>query len=202
MASTNHHTNAVGDGDGGLLSTVRAFQQGRRGEFDRLYAALWGPLVVRASRMGLGSDESEEIAQRTLVRVYRYAAAASFGRVQQFWAWVYTIARREVYKLWRKQRPEAVREEAAGLWGPEAADPATGPADAAAMAEAVRDARACTLDLEDSERAILLGVVSGGLTFRRAARTLGLTLGQFKHRYECALRKVRCGMRARGHDVA
>ena len=187
--------------DDELLAAVRAFQRGERGGFDRLYGRLWGPLAVRASRMGLDPHEAEEITQRTLVRVYLYAARASFQRPQQFWGWVYTIASRETYKLWRKRRPDVVCQEALEVWASAAADPSPSPAAAAASAEALADVEQCISTLEEEERMALLGVLVGGLTFRGAAKAHGLSLGQLKHRYERALRKVRDCMRAKGHDV-
>jgi RNA polymerase sigma factor (sigma-70 family) len=187
--------------DDDLLAAVRAFQRGQQGGFDPLYRQLWGPVALRASRMGLGPHEAEEIAQRTLVRVYLYAARASFDRPEQIWGWVYTIASREVYKLWRKKRPDVVAPEALEAWASVAADPSASPAAAAASAEAVADIRRCLAELDEADRMVILGVLVGGLTFRGAARAHGLSLGQFKHRYERTLRKVRQCMRAKGHDV-
>ena len=186
---------------GEVLAIARAFQRGERGSFDRLYERLWGPVALRASRMGLGAHEAEEIAQRTLVRVYLYAARASFDRPQQLWAWVYTIATREVYKLWRKRRPDVVAGEALEVWASMAADASPGPPDVAEADEALADVEQCVSALDEAGRMVLLGILVGGLTFRQAAKAHGLSLGQLKHRYEKALGKVREGMRAKGHDV-
>jgi RNA polymerase sigma factor (sigma-70 family) len=201
LASEGANAGPTRGRDEELLAAVRAFQRGERGGFDRLYRRLWGPVVLRASRMGLGYHEAEEIAQRTLVRVYLYAGRASFDGPQRLWGWVYTIASREIYKLWRKKRPDVVSEEALEVWATLAADASSDPAAAAASAEALADVEQCIAKLDEAERMIALGVLLGGLTFRGAAKAHGLSLGQFKHRYEKALGKVRDCMRARGHDV-
>ena len=184
-----------------LLSIVRAFQRGDRGSFDRLYERLWGPIALRASRMGLGRDECEETAQKVLVRVYLYASTASFDATAKVWAWVYAIATREVYKLWRKRRPESISPEALEAWAGKSTDPSDGPPAAAASAETIEHVQQCLSKLEPDERRALLGVLLGQLTFRQAAEEEDLRLGQFKHRYVKALDKVRRCMRVKGHDV-
>lgn len=199
---TSQDTDSESRGDEGLLSRVHAFQRGDASAFDPLYAALWGPVVVRARRMGLPPDQAEEIAQKTLVRVYLYAGRGSFGHVRQLWAWVYLIATREVYKHWRKKHPEALSQDVLETLAAEGPDPSPRPPEAAEQAEAFADLKACLSGLDEAERMLLLGVLAGGLTFRQAAREHGLSLGQFKHRYEKARARLRDAMRARGHDVA
>lgn len=201
MTSDEQRASRDGPCPGDLLAGVRAFQQGQQGSFERLYARLWPSVALRARRMGLDAHQAEEIAQRVLVRVYLYVGRARFDRPAQVWAWVYTIAAREVYKLWRKRRPDLVSDEVLEAWAAEAGDRSAGPAAAAASAEAVEHVQQCIADLDEARRMVLLGVLAGELTFRQAARAGGLTLGQFKHRYEKALAEVRDCMRAKGHDV-
>jgi RNA polymerase sigma factor (sigma-70 family) len=180
---------------------MHAFQAGRQESFQTLYAAFWPAAFLRASRMGLPPQEAEEVAQRTLVRVCLYARRASFGRPEQLWAWLYTIASREVYKLWRAKPAHVLSGQAWESWSANAADASPAPPAAAASAEAVEHVEECIARLPEAERAALLAVLVGGLTFRQAAAAHGLRLGQFKHRYEKALAKVRQCMRSKGHDV-
>jgi RNA polymerase sigma-70 factor (ECF subfamily) len=186
---------------GDLLSAMRAFQEGDRASFDGLYGQLAPASARRAARMGLDAEQAQEIAQKTLVRVFLYAARARFEHAEQVWAWLYAITTREVYKLWRQRRPEIVSQEAVEIALAGRADPAGTPAAAAAASEMIEHAGDCIGALDEAERMHLLGVLAAGLTFRQAARAHGLSLGQFKHRYERALRKVRDCLRAKGHDV-
>jgi len=180
---------------------VRAFQGGDVGAFDEIHRRLWGPVFRRASRMGLAHPEAEDIAQRTLVRVYLYASRASFAGPRRLWGWVFTIATREVYKLWGRRRPDVPAGEAIDAWAAAEADAAPGPDANAATTEALADVEACLAALDASQRRAVLSVLTAGMTFRSAAAALGLRLGQFKHRYERALEAVRDCMRGKGHDV-
>ncbi len=187
--------------DAELLDAMHQFQGGSDDAFETVYRRLWRPVAARVGRMGLRGDLVDELTQKALVRVYLYARKATFDSAGRLWGWVLTIATREVYKHWRKRRPDLAGEDALEAWSAEAAAPAETPADAAETAETDADARDCLGRLEDDARRKLAGVLVGGLTFRAAAAAEGLTLGQFKHRYEKALARVRDCMRAKGHDV-
>ena len=179
---------------------MRAFQQGDRASFDRLCQAAWGRLCARAVKLGLGREEAEDIAQKALVRTYLYAAKARFDSERELWAWLYRIATREVYKHWRRKRPELISEEGLELLQNQPTAAQDDPAAVAAGSEAVADAGDCVARLAPDERLSLLGPLLHGLTFRAAAALHGLSLGQFKHRYETALERVRECMKRKGHD--
>jgi len=183
------------------MELMKAFQQGRPSSFDSLYELIRTPAYHRAKRMGLGHDDAEEIAQKVLVRVYLYAGKAHFSSRQHIWAWIYTITAREVYKAWRKKRPEVVPNSADDLLFTSlpARDPA--PSEEAIGEELSQALSDCIGELSDTGRLYLLGPLQENLTFRQAAQLHGLTLGQFKHRYEKALRKVKDCLKAKGHDV-
>jgi len=187
--------------DADLLAAMQAFQRGDRAAFGRVYEALWPAVRRRASKMALGAEESEEIAQKVLVRVYLYAAQAGFDTKEHLWAWVYTIAGREIYKHWRQRRPQAFSQEALDFLLTQPTPSGDDPANRAADAEEVRDVGECIGRLEGAERLHLLGPLLQHLTFRQAAALHSLSLGQFKHRYEKALQKVRDCMKAKGHDL-
>ena len=67
--------------------------------------------------------------------------------------------------------------------------------------EIVADVGECIERLEESQRLCLLGPLAGELTFRQAAAIHNLSLGQFKHRYEKAIAKVRDCMKSKGHKI-
>ena len=181
---------------------MRAFQTGDQEAFNLICPPIWRAVYVRAGKMGLDPDESEDIAQKVLVRVYLYAPRAEFGSKGQLWSWIYTIASREIYKHWKRKRPEIVSEDVLEvLYHEQPTDPSHDPAVISAEDETLRDAGECIGRLEDAERLCLLGPLVGGLTFRQAAAVHGLSLGQLKHRYEKAMDKVRDCMRSKGHDI-
>ncbi len=174
---------------------------GDRAAFDVLYPTIWRRVYQRAAKMGLRGEECEDVAQKVLVRVYLYAARAEFDRKEKVWAWVYTIATREVYKHWKRKRPELVSEEGLNLLESQATGPSADPATHAVEAEVLSGVDDCIGRLIDADRLYLLGPLVQGLTFRQAAAAHGLTLGQFKHRYTRALEAVRDCMKAKGHDL-
>jgi RNA polymerase sigma-70 factor, ECF subfamily len=194
--------NANADPDSSkLLEAMRAFQRGEEAGFNVLYESLWGPVGRRSVKMGLSAEESAEIAQKVLVRVYLYARSADFASEKKLWAWVYTVTAREVYKYWAMKRPTLVREEEIALLETQASPPELDPGELAAQTEAHRAVGECLGRLPEGERLPLVGTLLQGLTFRAAAALHGLSLGQFKHRYEAALRKVRECMRGKGFEI-
>ncbi len=184
-----------------LLEAMLAFQGGDDAVFDAIYQAVWGPVYLRASKMGLGHEESQDIAQKVLVRVYLYARKADFDSKERLWSWIYTIAVREIYKYWKHKRPEMVSEEGLELLHSQPTDPIDDPAVLTAKTEVLGDVGECIGRLGEAERLYLLGPLVQNLTFRQAAVIYRLRLGQFKHRYEKALKKVRNCMKAKGYDL-
>ena len=184
-----------------LLEVMRSFQQGDRSAFDALYGAIWPRVCLRAHKMGLGPEEGEEIAQKVLVRVYLHAGKARFESKGRLWSWLYTITAREVYKHWKRRRPELVSEEGLKLLESQAPSSSDDPATHAVGTEILSDADDCIGRLSDADRLYLLGPLVHGLTFRQAAEVHGMSLGRFKHRYGKALEAVRGCMAAKGHDL-
>jgi len=178
-----------------------AFQRGQRESFDRLGPMIWKRAARRAARMRLGADDCDEIAQQVLVRVFLYAADAHFDTEEKFWGWVGAITTHEVYKLWRKRQPEVVDPEVLEFRSPPAAGPRADPPAAAATAEMLADLSDCIGRLDEARQEAMLAIHVAELTFRGAAGASGLTLGQFKHRYEKARAAVADCMRRKGHEV-
>jgi len=183
-----------------LLESMWAFQQGDGAAFNVLYAGMWTSVYGRARKMGLRPDEADEIAQKVMVRVYLYAGRAQIDSNKRLWGWVYTIATREVYKQWKRRRPELIADEDLEHLGSLQVTAGDDPATSAVETETLRDVEQCLDRLDEADRLYVLGPLVHGLTFRQAAALHGLTLGQFKHRYESALAAVRECMRGKGHD--
>lgn len=191
------------DGDPlGMLEAMHAFQAGDAGAFESICPQMRRAVYARACKMGLDPDQSDDIAQRVLVRVYLYAAKAEFATKGRLWSWIYTITTREIYKDWRRKRPEFISEEGLrALFASRTADPSGDPAAASVAGEVIEDVGECIGRLEETQRLCLLGPLAGDLTFRQAAAVHGLSLGQFKHRYEKAMGSVRDCMKSKGHEI-
>ena len=196
-ASSKHSNTASID----LLEAMRAFQRGDSVVFDTIYQTVWGPVYLRANKMGLGHEESQDITQKVLVRVYLYAGRAKFDSKERLWSWVYTIAVREIYKYWKRKRPETVSEEGLKLMHSQPTNPDDDPAVLTAETEVLGDVGECIGRLDEANRIYLLGPLVQNLTFRQSAAICRLRLGQFKHRYEKALKKVRNCMKEKGHNL-
>jgi len=199
---TTEDSHVGGEAASFLLGAMRAFQGGEASAFDTVYGGLWGPVSRRALKMGLGEDEAGEIAQKVLVRVYLHAGSARFPDTKRLWAWVYTITAREVYKHWAKKRPALLREEAIAALEAQPAGSEEDPSRRAAGAEEKAAVGDCLSRLPADERLPVVGTILQGLPFRAAAELHGLTLGQFKHRYEKAIQKLRDCLRGKGIESA
>ncbi len=194
--------NVVENGDPKkLLSSMRMFQQGRKSIFDSIYGEIQAPVCRRIQKMGVRGDDCEEITQQVLVRIYMYASKAKFKTISHLWAWIYTITAREIYKHWKKKRPELISKEGLAFLHDQQTDPVNNPLQLAVSDEAVKDVGECIGRLEEDARLHLLGPLAQEISFRQAAAIHGLSLGQFKHRYEKALTAVRKCMESKGHEI-
>jgi RNA polymerase sigma factor (sigma-70 family) len=198
MAEAVDSDAGVSPADPDLLAAMHAFQHGDEGRFEGIYQALWRAVYIRAAKMGLAAEECEDIAQKSLIRIYVHAPKARFDSVRHLWSWVYTVATREIYKHWHRKRPELVTQERLGFLS-EQPDTEEDPPAAVERVEEMKDLGDCLGGLGEQDRVHLLGPLVNGLSFRQAAEVHGLTLGQFKHRYEKALQLVRDCMKSKGH---
>ena len=189
--------------DAGVLRAMHAFQQGDESAFDEFSLAMWdrirGKATARARRwrQAFGEEDAEDIAQKVLAKIYVHAAKATFEHVGQVFAWTFVITQREVDRHFRKKHPQSTDPEALD-WNPDPND--SHPAQGLANAEALKHLEDCVAQLRDMERKYLQGHLIRGLTFRQSAASNGISLGQFKHRYEKALQQVRECMKTKGHD--
>ena len=185
-----------------ILEAIRAFQAGDAEAFEEVCPQIWRKVYARACRMGLDPVESEDIAQKVLVRIYLHAAKAEFSSKGRLWSWIYTITAREIYKCWGRKRPELVPEEGfQKILADQITSSSEDPAAISVAGELVDDVGECIGRLEELQRLYLLGPLVSNLTFRQAAAVHDISLGQFKHRYEKAMDSVRNCMKSKGHEI-
>lgn len=183
-----------------LLNAMHSFQRGDQASFDVVYGKLWPAVRVLGGKMGLCPEQSEDVAQKALVRVYLHANKAVFNHEKEVWGWLYTIARRSIYREWHQKSRHLVPEDPQGMSMAWQVDPGPGLTEVVIDREALDHAGDCIGLLSQADRLHLLGHLLLGLTFRQAAAVHGLSLGQFKYSYEKALREVRDCMKGRGYD--
>jgi RNA polymerase sigma factor (sigma-70 family) len=187
--------------DESVFAAVRRFQAGEQAAFEAIAEELFVPVARKFAAMRLPASEIDELVQQVLVRVYLKVGEADFRAKEQFWAWVYTIATRQAYKHWRKKRPDLLAPEHVEIFADRPTPADEQPLHQAISEEASAHLTECVDTLPREQQLYVLGPLTQDLTFRDAARQHGLTLGQFKHRYEKALDRLRECMKSKGHDV-
>lgn len=98
---------------------VRAAQQGCTDSFRCLVDRFGGQLVRFLHRRTGSSQDAEDLAQETFIRVYRNLE--SYRHIGQFSTWIYTIASRLAVSHFRRQRSVGPIPDSASI--PDAADP-------------------------------------------------------------------------------
>lgn len=134
----------------------------------------YGQVVQSYLRRYVGPDDAEDVLQRTMLDVWRYASRYDPG--QSFSGWVFTIAHRRAVDWLRRKRPvvipvEALRE----VMGEDGREVAERFAWAA-------DVRAALAGLPDIQRETLELAYFGDRTQREIADQLGIPLGTVKAR--------------------
>lgn len=157
-----------------------------REAFVRLFADYAPRVKAYLIRHGVTAELAEDLAQETLVRVWRRAGTfdpdhATVG------AWIFTIARNlHVDALRREQHPS--RLERIGM--DDATEPET-PAQVLETSERERQVHAALLDLPADQLQVLQMAFFAGHTHAQIARELGMPLGTVKSRLRLALARVR-----------
>jgi RNA polymerase sigma-70 factor (ECF subfamily) len=155
------------------VARMLAFQRGDEGAFDALYLE-WHARVHRfASRM-VGSEQAEEIAQETFVRLYR--ARARYRPTARFSTWLFQIAAHLCTNERRRafRRHEVPGEE--GAHGP-APDSPSLDAEGSELAAAVDRALAA---LPERQRAAVVLARWEGCSMAELAEVLQISEGAAK----------------------
>jgi len=176
-----------------MAELVRALaSRGDRAAFVELFRHFAPRVKAFLQRSGAASEVAEDLAQETLVRVWRRAASYDPTRAQLS-TWIYTIARNLLAdERRRKTAAQSATTEADEEWDAMTvlAEEGEGPdalLDGKRRADAVRDA----LRLLDPEQ---LGILSmsfyGEQSHADIAAALGLPLGTVKSRIRRALGRL------------
>lgn len=155
---------------------------GDRDAFGIVFDGLWAPLRAFALRATNNHPDAEDIAQRTLLKLF--ARISDFDTSRDGVAWAFGIATFEL-KTFRKQASR--RKEVAEIDPTRIATSAASPEESAIDAELHQSLEAVLGALKASERQALLSEVSTPLspTWRkRRQRALARLRGIWSRRYE------------------
>lgn len=154
------------------------------------FAELFGRYAVRVKafimRAGATEEDADEIAQETLVTVWRKAAQFDPAKAAVS-TWVFTIARnRRIDMIRRHARPEP--DPADPLFQP---DPEPGGREAVSAQQLAERVRAGIERLPEDQRAVLRAAFYDGQTHAEIASLQALPLGTVKSRIRLAFRALR-----------
>jgi len=162
--------------------------EGDRGAFERLFEHFAPRVKGLMLKAGASSDDAEEIAQETLLAVWRKAAQfdpASAGAS----AWIYTIARNlRIDAVRRAARTGAVDHEAELEYLIDSAEPAD---EAIVRVDGLKQITAALLGLsEEQSMAIRLSFIEER-PHSEIAHLLGIPLGTVKSRIRLAVSRLK-----------
>jgi RNA polymerase sigma-70 factor, ECF subfamily len=161
-------------------------QQRDRGAFAALFDFYAPRIKTMLMRAGESTEAAEDIAQETLLTIWRKAAQYDPARASAS-AWVYAIARNlRVDRLRQNQRAQAmVLYEAAENTETDGLD---GPFDSARLERRVRDA---LQELPEEQAAVVKLSFFEGRAHGEIAKSLQLPLGTVKSRIRLAMGRLR-----------
>jgi RNA polymerase sigma-70 factor (ECF subfamily) len=177
-----------GRADGDLDGLLTLVGQGDQAAFEAVYDQIAGPVFGLILRVLRNPAQSEEVAQETLLEVWRAAARFDPGRGSAV-TWIMTIAHRRAVDRVRAETAAAEREARAAS----AAVPV--PSDEVAEAvesslEAERVSR-CLDGLTELQRESITLAYYSGYTYPQVAAVLGVALGTVKTRIRDGLKRLR-----------
>lgn len=145
--------------------------------------AVYGTSLLSYLRRFVGSDEAEDVLQRTFLDVWR--SADKFRGGERFSTWLFTIAHHRAVDTLRARRPTVVDVHTMrDLVGEDGRETVARYADAA-------DVHAALEQLADHEREVLLLAYFEGLSQREIAARLDVPIGTVKARAARGTRHLR-----------
>ena len=180
--------NAAEQGGGDLDGLLTLAAQGDQAAFEAVYDRVAAPVFGLIRRVLRDSAQAEEVAQETLLEVWRTAARFDPARGSAV-TWVMTIAHRRAVDRVRSETAAAEREARA------ASAAAAVPVDEVAEAvesslEAERVSR-CLDGLTELQRESITLAYYAGYTYPQVASALGVALGTVKTRIRDGLKRLR-----------
>ena len=180
-----------------LIELIRAVADSRdRGAFTVLFKHLAPRVKAYLMRAGTGNEMAEELAQETMVAVWRKAASFDPARAQVS-TWVFTIARNLRVDALRRQRDARADEGAAsgteidGDLPDDVMDHAPGPEEQLAGARREAAVRGALVQLGPEQLQVLWLSFYDEQSHARIASELELPLGTVKSRIRLAVTRLR-----------
>jgi RNA polymerase sigma-70 factor (ECF subfamily) len=158
----------------------------RDAEAFRTLFNLYGPRVkAYMMRQGANAQLAEDLAQETMLTVWRKAALYSSGKGSAA-TWIFTIARNLRIDRLRREMPFQELPDAH-----EAAADEAPPDEIASQRERQARVQAVLVALPDDQREIVVLAYIDGLSHSEIARRVGVPLGTVKSRMRLAYNRIR-----------
>jgi len=168
-----------------LISRIAAAQD--RAAFAELFLHYAPRVKALMMRRGAAADRAEDLAQETLLRLWRKAGQFDPGRASAS-AWVYAIARNVSVDIGRRDgRAAAWAEEQ----GPQDEEDWEEPEQHLLVAEREDMVRATVATLPDEQLRVIRLSFFDGLAHAEIAERLGIPLGTVKSRIRLAMQRLR-----------
>jgi RNA polymerase sigma-70 factor (ECF subfamily) len=175
-------------GDAGLDGLVTLAGRGDQAAFEAVYDRVAAPVFGLIRRVLRDSAQAEEVAQETLLEVWRTAARFDPARGSAM-TWVMTIAHRRAVDRVRSEAAAAKREaRAAAAGAPVLADEVADAVESSMEAERVSR---CLDRLTELQRESITLAYYSGYSYPQVASALGVALGTVKTRIRDGLRRLR-----------
>jgi RNA polymerase sigma-70 factor, ECF subfamily len=175
-------------GDAGLDGLVTLAGWGDQAAFEAVYDRVAAPVFGLIRRVLRDSAQAEEVAQETLLEVWRSAARFDPARGAAL-AWIMTIAHRRAVDRVRSETAAAAREaRAASAAAPVLADQVAEAVESSLEAERVSR---CLDGLTELQRESITLAYYSGYSYPQVASALGVALGTVKTRIRDGLKRLR-----------
>jgi RNA polymerase sigma-70 factor (ECF subfamily) len=169
-------------------SIVAIAERGDRAAFSALFTHFAPRVKSYLLRLGASDASAEELAQETLLIVWRRAAAFDPGRAAPS-TWIFTIARNLRFDALRREKRPTMTDDPSDA----ATDPAAPDTMLAALQDEARVGRAIAKLPADQARVVRLAFFSDK-PHSEIAVELGLPLGTVKSRLRLAMGRLRASL--------